>query len=277
MRYFNEMMGTPPTMVPRLQPFLGMDRARPPVDHSMYRVSAIFARGSGRWDARRTSLMLLPVVPAILLVGLVMLMQAGVPGARVSIETASYLDTTGLPGPTEAALEFRSVYAKVDGRVIEATTLLQAVNPDLDESTRRSLGVLLVQLGEYYRYDPSLILAVIMTESSFDPQSRSHMGALGLMQLRPETGESMAVETQRNWAGAHTLFDPYLNISLGVRYLAKLQKRFGTLEVALTAYNHGPTRVDDLLRRGEPLPMGYAQRVLNQYRQFRSLEASASL
>ena len=221
--------------------------------------------------------MLLPVVPVILLVALVILMRSEVPSGRVAIETASYLDAVESPGPTEATHKFRSVYPRKDERVIEVATLLQTVNPDLDESTRRSLGVLLVRLGEYYRYDPVLILAVIMTESSFDPQSRSHMGALGLMQIKPETGESLAVETRRNWDGAHTLFDPYLNISLGVRYLAKLQKRFGTLEIALTAYNYGPTRVDELLRHGEPLPVGYAQRVLDHYHRFRSLEASASL
>jgi len=277
MKYFKAIRIARPEVVPRLQPFPGMDSARARVDQSLHRVSAIFARGSGRWDVRRTVLMFLPVLPVILLVGLVIIMHSGVPGAKVSIEAASYHDTAGSPGPTEVAREFRSVYTRVDGRVIKVANLLQVINPDLDESARRSLGGLLVRLGEYYQYDPVLILAVIMTESSFDPQSRSHMGALGLMQIRPETGESLAVETQRNWAGAHTLFDPYLNVSLGVRYLAQLQKRFGTLEVALTAYNYGPTHIDDLLRRGESLPIGYAQRVLNQYRQFLSVEPAAAI
>jgi len=154
---------------------------------------------------------------------------------------------------------------------------LDRLNPDFPETDRRRLSALLVRLGEHYRYDPSLIVAVIMTESSFDPRSRSHMGALGLMQILPKTGESLAVETQRRWSGDHTLFDPYLNISLGVRYLAKLQKRFGTLEIALTAYNYGPSRVEAWIRRGDDLPTDYAQRVLARYRQFRLLARASSL
>jgi soluble lytic murein transglycosylase-like protein len=97
------------------------------------------------------------------------------------------------------------------------------------------------------------------------------------MQILPATGQSLAIETQRPWAGERTLFDPYLNLSLGVRYLAKLQKRFGALDVALVAYNYGPSRVDEMLRRGEPLPTEYTRRVLTRYREFLALQDASSL
>jgi soluble lytic murein transglycosylase len=103
------------------------------------------------------------------------------------------------------------------------------------------------------------------------------MGAVGLMQLLPNTAASLAEETNRPWAGEHALFDPTYNISLGVRYLAKLQKRFGSLEVALAAYNYGPSRVDGMLRRGEPVPMDYTKRVLNHYQTVRAVERTARL
>lgn len=224
--------------------------------------------------------MMLPVVPALLLVFLVQVMESEAPGVRVPIRSLanfSAVETSARTAPREKSSGFRVVYTRQEARAIEVAGFLDRLNPDFPETDRRRLSALLVRLGEHYRYDPSLIVAVIMTESSFDPRSRSHMGALGLMQILPKTGESLAVETQRRWSGEHTLFDPYLNISLGVRYLAKLQKRFGTLEIALTAYNYGPSRVEAWIRRGDDLPTDYAQRVLARYRQFRLLANASSL
>ena len=127
------------------------------------------------------------------------------------------------------------------------------------------------------QYDPELILAVIATESSFYNWSRSRKGAIGLMQIMPATGFSLAQAKKINWQGTVTLFDPYLNVQLGVQYLAMLHHRFPDLAIALTAYNYGPTRVRSLLSRGQQLPLKYARKVLTHYNRFLELDSEHSI
>lgn len=107
-----------------------------------------------------------------------------------------------------------------------------------------------------------LILAVMRTESGFYNWARSHAGALGLMQIMPSTGEMLARVLQIPWAGTQTLFDPVVNVRLGVAYLADLHGRYGSWPQALAAYNWGPAAIDRRIRRGSALPVQYATRVL---------------
>jgi hypothetical protein len=259
-------------------------------DRPLHGVPVLFARRATGWDHHRLSVMMLPMVPAVMLAFVVLVMESEAPGAKVPVQSASYCCAVTTEGDEAGASDesiregratrssgFRVVYTRRESRAIEVSRFLQALNPQMRELDQRRLSALLVRLGEHYGYDPALIVAVIMTESSFDPRSRSHKGALGLMQILPTTGQSLAIETQRPWSGERTLFDPYLNLSLGVRYLAKLQKRFGTLDVALVAYNYGPSRVDEMLRRGESLPTEYTRRVLTRYREFLALQDASSL
>ena len=115
-------------------------------------------------------------------------------------------------------------------------------------------------------FSPEFVLAVIRVESGGDPFARSHKGALGLMQLRPRTAEVVASGLGLDWTGAETLFDPVLNIRLGVAYLEYLRARYGNLSVALAAYNWGPTRISQMLRRRQTIPAAYSQRVLDACR-----------
>jgi soluble lytic murein transglycosylase-like protein len=104
--------------------------------------------------------------------------------------------------------------------------------------TRLNYGALrafIVEAAQATRLPAALIDAVIRTESGYRPHAVSNKGARGLMQLLPSTARMMGVENT---------FDPRDNILGGSRYLAKLLARFGSLRLAIAAYNAGPEAVD---------------------------------
>lgn len=82
--------------------------------------------------------------------------------------------------------------------------------------------------------DPAIIAAVIKVESGFSQKALSPKGAQGPMQVMPETGLEL---------GTTDLFDPNINVDAGSRYLRQQLDRFGSLELALAAYNAGPGAV----------------------------------
>jgi soluble lytic murein transglycosylase len=86
---------------------------------------------------------------------------------------------------------------------------------------------------------------IARSESLFMRDVRSSAGAIGLMQLMPATGRSVAREIKLPYAGIDTLTDPQANIRLGTTYLGQMAQRYGGNRVLATAaYNAGPHRVD---------------------------------
>ena len=101
-----------------------------------------------------------------------------------------------------------------------------------------------------YRLEPELLAAVIYQESKFDAEARSSSGAVGLMQLLPETGQGIADRTGGNRWEPKDLLDPELNIRYGAWYLRHLLDKYEDEELALAAYNAGQTNVDRWRARG---------------------------
>ena len=112
-----------------------------------------------------------------------------------------------------------------------------------------------------YGVSAALVKAVIAAESGFDPSATSRKGALGLMQLMPDTAKDLGVDDA---------LDPWQNIDGGTRYLCSMIDRFpGEIELALAAYNAGPQKVAQF--QGVPPykeTRSYVKRVLSYYKKF---------
>jgi soluble lytic murein transglycosylase len=95
-----------------------------------------------------------------------------------------------------------------------------------------------------YRLDPALLAAVIYTESKFDANARSGAGAIGLMQLLPDTAKGIAVRTGGARFVVSDLYDPEINVRYGAWYLRHLLDTYGDERTALAAYHAGQANVD---------------------------------
>ncbi len=116
----------------------------------------------------------------------------------------------------------------------------------------------------------ALLHALIKAESGYNPRARSAAGAVGLMQLMPDTAREMGVEDR---------LDPEDNIQGGARYLKRMLKLFDNdITLAVAAYNAGP---DAVLRRGAVPPFAetrrYVPAVLREYRKLQGLAADSPL
>ena len=95
-----------------------------------------------------------------------------------------------------------------------------------------------------YRLDPALIAAVIYQESRFRADARSSSGAVGLMQLLPDTARGIATRTGGTRFRVDDLLDPEINVRYGSWYLRHLLDKYGAERTALAAYNAGQRNVD---------------------------------
>lgn len=93
-----------------------------------------------------------------------------------------------------------------------------------------------------------LILAVIKTESKYRSDAISSAGAVGLMQITPETFKWLCEKNEDKANDPNLLYTPEINITYGVYYLDMLYSEFGSWESALAAYNAGPTRVREWIK-----------------------------
>ncbi|MCL5291979.1 MAG: lytic transglycosylase domain-containing protein [Actinobacteria bacterium] len=98
--------------------------------------------------------------------------------------------------------------------------------------------------------DPYLISAVIFEESKFDPAIRSKAGAVGLMQIMPETGRWVAARQGRLFR-EEDLLKPGVNIDMGSWYLRYLKAKYNDEDLAVAAYNGGMENVDKWMSAGQ--------------------------
>lgn len=159
----------------------------------------------------------------IVVITAVILLSMSVPSQA---QIASYVDEHG-----------KVVYVngdsprRKDGSTISSTPPAQTANAPGDH-----LDQIVQQAAERHNLDPALVKAVISTESGWNPTAISRKGAVGLMQLIPETAERF---------GVGNAFDPVQNVEGGTSYLKALLDHYnGDLSKTLAAYNAGERAVD---------------------------------
>jgi soluble lytic murein transglycosylase len=106
-----------------------------------------------------------------------------------------------------------------------------------------------------HRVNPYLVAAVINVESGWSAQSVSGAGAMGLMQVMPETARDLAASERVDERRFPTdkLLDPATNIEYGTAYLRYLVDRYHEIEMSLAAYNAGLSRVDEWAKKGSDI------------------------
>jgi soluble lytic murein transglycosylase-like protein len=198
-------------------------------------------------EPRRIATLIRRWRPGTLLTGLLLLSPLHPVGAQAEIY--QYIGPNGTISLTNVPSDAR--YRKIEVESARFHALL----------SERELEPVIKRHSSQQQLHPALIRAVIKAESNFDPRAVSRAGAMGLMQLMPQTAVRLDVRDT---------FDPDENVGGGAKYLRQLLDRFhGNLPLALAAYNAGENIVD----RYQALPpidetRQYVRKVLRYYRTF---------
>ncbi|MFJ5382057.1 lytic transglycosylase domain-containing protein [Cupriavidus sp. CER94] len=139
----------------------------------------------------------------------------------------------------------------------------------LNHPNLRTVDPIIAQVAGAQNVDPALVKAVMAVESGFNPAAVSPKGAIGLMQVIPDTGTRFGIAADGRRTVEQKLADPRLNISAGVRYLRFLMELFpNNLELVLAAYNAGEGAVQRYNNQIPPYPetRQYVSTVLEFYR-----------
>lgn len=158
----------------------------------------------------------------------------GAPGASANREVSffTFKDENGVVHASNVPSDSR--YRLVTFSVVEFK-VQRGLSGTRTRLTPEGLRTHILRAAVTYNLDPALIAAIIKSESAFDANAVSWAGAQGLMQLMPATARDV---------GCRDPFDPEDNIMGGSRYIRWMLDRFnGNLDLAIAAYNCGPTRV----------------------------------
>ena len=189
--------------------------------------------------------------------GLALMVSIGcmVSGKSTATEIYKYVDSNGVVHLTDRPKHdgYRLIYGA--GNKLHRPR----INLRDKEINRKRFASRIAEAASRYRVPEALLHAVISIESAYDPNAISRAGAVGLMQLMPETAQRYGVADRRN---------PSANLSGGARYLRDLLDRFDrNLALALAGYNAGENAV---ARFGNQVPpfeetQKYVRKVLALY------------
>jgi hypothetical protein len=193
--------------------------------------------------------------------------STGVTGERTDFASLMASLKKSIPAVNQST---QSVVGSVIGNTVVPFAAITATNtptlPPLPASLvarRNALKPTISAAAKTHAVSPSLVEAVIRAESGYNPQAKSTVGALGLMQLMPATAKDLGVQSP---------LEPKQNIEGGTKYLSQLMKKYdGNKTLAIAAYNAGPAAVDKY--QGIPPyreTQAYVKKVLHYEAQFKA-------
>jgi soluble lytic murein transglycosylase-like protein len=152
-----------------------------------------------------------------------------------SLSVVMYKEITHKPPIVQTKTE--TIVHMVSDPIIRGNFEMESeeINSSLNKSKLKHLLIYINALCDEYGMDYEMVKAVIQTESSWNHKAVSESGAIGLMQVLPSTAWD-EFKTSKD-----DLYDPYVNVTVGIKYLSYLNEHFDDMDATLTAYSHGPT------------------------------------
>lgn len=179
---------------------------------------------------------------------------------RLEFNTLNYLNRFGPVNDTVSKIK----NLDFDSNEIEIFRLILRLTNNLNAAEAYNLATVIYNECYEKGIDPSIVLGVIMVESRFHPEAVSNKGAMGLMQLMPNTGSYIAEREGIELLTETQLYDPEINVRLGIAYLSQLESKYNDISHALGAYNYGPYKFDSLIKTSSTgiLVPSYVSKVL---------------
>jgi soluble lytic murein transglycosylase len=167
--------------------------------------------------------------------------------------------------------------AVLAGALLLTFTTLQSAKPGWWERLwyPLSYGQIVRGHARNYDLDPALLAAVIYQESKFKADARSKSGAIGLMQLLPDTAKGIAIHTGGANFRVEDLYKPEINVRYGAWYLRHLFQKYGDEQDALAAYNAGQRNVDRWRQAGEGIQFAETRAYVSRVEQLKRIYRQA--
>ena len=175
-----------------------------------------------------------------------------------------------------AALRAADTVIKAPKELVKIYSIVKSHRPDVSDTEAWKVSEVILEQSLKHSFDPMLVLAMIRVESGFQYAVISPAGARGLMQLLPDVAKALLEEISPAQIAKSRPFkpeyldDPVFNIKLGVYYLHDLKKSFRNLNLALNAYNVGPTEIRNRLENKIELSDEYTTAVLTAYQNYKN-------
>ena len=153
--------------------------------------------------------------------------------------------TTGSNQDVTTNSDIESISYVIEGSYVEsnidyeseAVYIKKTFKPTMSVSKIKHLLIYIDGLCKHYDVNYNLVKSVISTESTWNYKAKSRVGAKGLMQIMKACA--------KDYKTPHSeMYDPYVNVTIGIKYLSKLNKRFEDTQTALVAYNEGPRHAE---------------------------------